>query len=105
MPVYRLEEAVEFVSGRLGFDLAASMSADELREILREHTNVLQFDSGGAADLEAEPILLEGESVVAAVYRRVRSGGLDITRPQVEAATTEHLAYLGAIGALGRVED
>ena len=104
MPVYRLDEAVDFVSGRLSFELAASMSRDEVREVLREHTNVLQFEGGGAADIEAEPVLLQGESVVAGVYRRVRSGGFDVTRPQVDAVVAEHLAYLAAIGALGRVE-
>ncbi|MCB0990076.1 MAG: hypothetical protein KDB16_03790, partial [Acidimicrobiales bacterium] len=35
MPVYRLDEAVDFVSGRLSFELAASMSRDEVREVLR----------------------------------------------------------------------
>ena len=62
------------------------------------------FGTALAADIEAEPVLLQGESVVAGVYRRVRSGGFDVTRPQVDAVVAEHLAYLAAIGALGRVE-
>ncbi len=105
MPVYRLEEAVGYVSERLPFELAATLSSDDVREVLREHTNVLQFDAGAAADTQTDKaVLLEGETIAAGVYRRVRSGGVELTRPQIDGVVAEHLGYLTAIGAIGQVE-
>jgi hypothetical protein len=105
MPVYRLEEAVDDVAASLPYDVAAAVSRADLTMVLREHINLVQFAEGAAADVDAaNPLLLEGESVVAAVYRRTRADGLDLTRPQVDAMVAGHIGYLAAIGAITTVE-
>lgn len=105
MPVYRLEEAVGDVAERLPYDVAAATDTDTLRVVLREHINLVQFSDGAASDDDAEPMMLEGETTAAAVYRRVRAEGHDVTRPHVDAMLEGHLGYLSAIGALQAVDD
>ncbi|WP_420624417.1 hypothetical protein [Candidatus Poriferisodalis sp.] len=112
-PVWRLAEAAEFVGDLLPFDIAASLGADELESLLRQHLNQLQFgpaESAGVAagDTDGAPsdastTITEDRSSAADLYRSVRRDGLEVTLEQVYAVVDAHLEYLRRIGALAAV--
>jgi hypothetical protein len=95
-PVWRLEEAAQFVGSELDFDIAARMSPDILRQLLRWHLNALQYEGD---DTEA-PSLAAPEEQTVQLYRRARQEGHEVSRPEVEAVIVGHLAYLRRIGAV-----
>jgi hypothetical protein len=106
-PVYRLEEAVDYVADDLPYDVAAILTHDEVRRLLRWHLNALQFEGGSVlADLDeddgTERVTSDGDTT-GAVYRQARSQALEVTRPQVEAVVASHLGYLRAIGAVEEI--
>ncbi|WP_420623076.1 hypothetical protein [Candidatus Poriferisodalis sp.] len=112
-PVWRLAEAAEFVSDLLPFDIAASLDADELEALLRQHLNQLQFGSAESAGVaagdtdgtasDASTTITEDRSSAADLYRSVRRDGLEVTLEQVYAVVDAHLEYLRRIGALAAV--
>ncbi len=112
MPVYRLEEAVEFVSEELPFEYAAVLSPDDVRLMLRWHINGLQFDrpvagagtpgGGDAESAPADPVVVAEESLVAGIHRRAVETGISVGVDAVEAVLEIHLEYLRLIGAVDR---
>ncbi|HEC09886.1 MAG TPA: hypothetical protein ENI86_10015 [Acidimicrobiales bacterium] len=110
MPVYRLEEAVEFVSEELPFEYAAVLSPDDVRRMLRWHINGLQFDrpvAGTAEPGDPEtagdvPVVVAEENLVVGVHRRAVDAGVPVGLDAVEAVLEIHLEYLRLIGAIDR---
>ena len=112
LPVYRLEEAATFVADNLPFEAAAQLTHDEVGTLLRWHLNALQFQPGsmlGELDLDQPddgdgwPLVVSDQDTVAALSRRARREGIDVTTPDVAAVVATHHAYLQAIGAIGEV--
>lgn len=110
-PVWRLNEAAEFVSQHLPFEAAAWLSNAELEALLRGHLNQLQFDDA-TDDVDAEDgsdaesaTVNEDRKSVAALYRTMRQQGLEVSLDHVAAAVDAHLEYLRRIGALAAVTE
>jgi hypothetical protein len=125
-PVYRLDEAVAYVSDTLPFESAAQLTPDEVRTLLRWHLDALQFQPGSILDLVAEedeaaahpsgpvdadqlgqgdlgPLVVSDRDAVSALARQARMAGLQVGTPDVEAVVRQHHAYLLAIGAIDEV--
>ncbi len=110
MPVYRLEEAVEFVSEELPFEYAAVLSPDDVRRMLRWHINRLQFDRSvagtgaldGSPPTPDDPVVVAEESLVTGIHRRAVEAGIPVGVDAVGAVLEIHLEYLRLIGAIDR---
>ena len=106
-PVYRLDEAVDHVADDLPYDVAAVLTHDEVRRLLRWHLNVLQFEGdavlAGLDDEDGTERVTSDGDTTGAVYRQARGQALEVTRPQVEAVVASHLGYLRAIGAVEEI--
>ncbi len=100
-PVWRLEEAALFAEEVLPVEVASSLDPVTLRDLLRwNHTQLLFEHTGGDAD-SAEAAVAADDGSTAALYRRVRREGVEVTKPVVDAVVAAHLQYLARIGALG----
>ena len=125
-PVWRLAEAAAYIGDLLPYDVAASLSAQDLEVILRAHLNQLQFgpqpsahdvsevppDAGpetgsdAATDPVSDPVaasVLEDRASTTELYRALRHGGHEVTLEQVTAVSGAHMDYLQRIGALAVV--
>jgi hypothetical protein len=100
---FDLEEAVEFVAGRLPDEVTAILSYDDVRSILRWHLEYLR-DRGVPArrDLvDGGPVVVEDDEGVAWVLGQADEVGMDVTDAEVAIVLETELEYLGAIGAIG----
>ena len=104
-PVFDLDEAVEWVAGHIPFEVAAQLSHDEVRQILRW---ILEYfrtkgvtSNGSSATAPAVDVVVGGAETVDHVLERARDAGLEFTAPQVHAVLDAQMTYLEAIGAVG----
>ena len=105
-PVFDLDEAVEFVASRLSFAVAAQLSHDDVRQLLRWHVEYFRT-RGVTANGDGAPaptVVVGGSETVDYLLDRAASAGLDVTPPQVHEVVTAQYAYLRAIGAIGPAE-
>ena len=98
-PVYRIDEAVEFISERLPYETAAELTPDNLRQLLRLHLNYLQFEEGSVGRAGG---VLNDDATVAELQRRARDDGLGLDRQHVGNVLDGQLHYLRAIGAIAQ---
>ena len=98
-PVYRIDEAVEFISERLPYETAAELTPDNLRQLLRLHLNYLQFEEGSVGRAGG---VLNDDATVAELQRRARDDGLGLDRRHVGNVLDGQLHYLRAIGAIAQ---
>jgi len=92
-PVFDVDEAVEWIGDRLPFDVAAVLSHDDVRQILRWSLDQL------AVRAEDEVLVVDDEAV-AYVQVRARDAGHDWTEAHIQTVLERQLAYLEAIGAV-----
>lgn len=92
-PVFDVDEAVEWIGDRLPFDVAAVLSHDDVRQILRWSLDQL------AVRAEDEVLVVDDEAI-AYVQVRARDAGHDWSEPHIQAVLERQLAYLEAIGAV-----
>ena len=97
-PVFDVDEAVEWIGDRLPFEVSASLSHDDVRQILRWSLDHLAVTPG-------EEVLVVDEEALAYVQVRARDGGFDWTEGEIQAVLDGQLAYLEAIGAVGPAND
>jgi hypothetical protein len=105
-PIYRLEDAVDHVADRLPFEVAAQLTHEDVRTLLRWHLNALQFEDGAILAIADDPgglLVVSDRDAVAALARRARAELPDVTTPQIQAVVECHLDYLVAIGAIDDV--
>ena len=104
-PVFDMDEAVEWIGDRLPFEVGAQLSHDDVRQILHwslEHFRASALSTNGhGKTTEADVVVGEAETLHY-VLDRVRATGQDWTTAQVQAVLAAQLAYLEAIGAVGR---
>jgi hypothetical protein len=104
-PVFDLDEAVEYVADQLPFEVAAELSHDDVRQILRWHLEYFRTkgvsSNGQSLETQAGPIVVGGGETVDYVLERAGSAGAEYTAAQVHAVLDGQLAYLQAIGAIG----
>src|SRR5688572_23343172 len=93
-PVFDMDEAVEWIGDRLPFEVSASLSHDDVRQILQWSLDHLAV----SADDE---VLVVDEETLAYVQVRARGGGHTWTEAEIQAVLDAQLLYLEAIGAAG----
>ena len=93
-PVFDMDEAVEWIGDRLPFDVSASLSHDDVRQIVQWSLDHLAV----SADDE---VLVVDEETLAYVQVRARGGGYAWTEAEIQAVLDVQLLYLEAIGAAG----
>lgn len=106
--VYRIDEALDFVAGRLPADTQARVTFDEVELMLREHLNWLGDRRLQAVDVVDraqdidEPVVVDEDTLTAHVLARATARGVEILDDvDVVRVVEAHLAYLDAIGAVG----
>lgn len=105
-PVYDVDESVEHVADRLPFEVAAQLSHDDVRTILRWHLD--WFRAQGVTPLPDDPdapgaaptVVLEEGDAVDVLCDRAAVDGTEYTPDQIEAVVDAHMDYLTAIGAV-----
>lgn len=110
-PVFDYDEAVAWVADRLPYEVAAVLSHDDVRRILRwgledlASGDISASDDGGRLPGPPDGLTVVGDAEAAAsVVARARAAGADYAPSQVEAVLDAQLAYLVAIGAMGPAE-
>ena len=102
-PVFDLDEAVEFVASRLPFEVAAQLSHDDVRQLLRWHVEYFRTRgvTANGDGVPAPTVVLGRNETVDYLLERAASVGLDVTPPQVHEVVEAQYGYLRAIGAIG----
>jgi hypothetical protein len=108
-PVFDMDEAVEWIGDRLPFEVGAELSHDDVREILQwslEHfrASTISTNGHGPAGPDGEVVVGEAETL-GYVLERSRAAGRGWEAVQLRAVLDAQMAYLEAIGALGRADD
>ena len=103
--VYDLEEAVEYVAGRLPDELTARISFDDVRSVLLFHCDYLA-EKGVASERTADDIgsalvVVPDDEPTAFVLGRVESAGLELADEDVVAILDAEVLYYEAIGVFG----
>ena len=96
-PVFDMDEAVEWVADRLPPEITASLSHDDVRQILRWSLDQLSVKP-------SDEVLVVDDETLAYVQVRARDAGFDWTESEIQAVLDVQLAYLEVIGAAGREE-
>lgn len=105
--VFELEEAVGFVADRLPYEVAAVLTHDDVRQLLRWHVNVLRAEGMrpvGNADVFQDPdelVVVDEEASVDALVERSTVEGVDYRPEDLAAVVAAHFDYLREIGAVG----
>ena len=93
-PVFDMDEAVEWIGERLPFDVSASLSHDDVRQIV-------QWSLDHLAVSEHDEVLVVDEETLAYVQVRARGGGHTWSEHEIQSVLDAQLLYLEAIGAAG----
>lgn len=112
-PVYDVDESVEYVADRLPFEVAAELTHDDVRTLLRWHLD--WFAAQGITPLPDDPdhpehagsptvVVQEGDAVDV-LCDRASVDGAPYTPEQVEAVVEAHMAYLTMIGAVAPADE
>jgi hypothetical protein len=96
-PVFDVDEAVDWIGDRLPFQVAAELSHDDVRQILRWSLDQL-------AVRPDDEVLVVDDEAVAYVQVRARDAGFDWAESHIEAVLEREIDYLRAIGAINPEE-
>ena len=103
-PVFDMDEAVEWVSEHLPFEVSAVLSHADVRRIIDwnlEYFRTKGVSGNGSGPITDGPVVVGGAETVDYVLARAISEGVDYTAPQVHAVLDAQMSYLEAIGAIG----
>ena len=106
--VFDLEDAVAYVADHVPFDVAAELSYDDVRRIIRFHLDYVRVRSSSPNGHEPGmpgPVVAGGPDVVEFIVGRGRDVGQPYTPEQVTAVLDAELGYLESIGAIGPPAD
>jgi hypothetical protein len=103
--VFELEEAIQFIAERLPDEVAGRISHDDVRWVLRVDAEVLEEATAEAVARGDDVEVLDEDGAVGRVLARVADERPDLSDPDVVAVLDARLAYLEAIGAIGRPAD
>lgn len=103
--VYDLEEAMNFVAGRLDDEMTAVVSYEQVGEVLQFHCEYLELKGVAsertADDVGSDLVVVPDDEPVAYVLGRVDTEGIDLTDEQVMAILDAETDYYRAIGLFG----
>ena len=104
-PVFDLDEAVAWVADHVPFEVAAELSHDDVRRIIRwqlEYFRTRGVSSNGhGPDAPTGPVVVGGPEAVDFVLDRARGEGVEYSAVHVHAVLEAQMGYLEAIGAVG----
>src|SRR3954451_5878969 len=103
-PVFKIEEAVDWVADHLPYDVSAVLAYDDVRRIIE--WNLEFFRSKGVSSNGSGPhidgsVIVGGAETVEYVLAKAIVAGAEYTPVQVHAVLEAQMAYLVAIGAVG----
>ena len=108
-PVFDVEDAVDWVVQHLADDAAATLTVDDVRQILDlqlQYFRVKGVSGNGSSAHPTGPVVIGGSETVSYIIERAAARGATFTSEQVHAVIETQLAYLRSIGAVGsRAED
>ena len=96
-PVFDVDEAVDWIADRLPFEVAATLTHDDVRQILRWSLDQL------AVRAEDEVLVVDDEAI-AYVQVRARGAGFDWPEAHIQAVLEREIDYLRVIGAINPEE-
>jgi hypothetical protein len=101
---FDIEEAVDWIADHLPFEATASLSYDDVRELIRFHFEYLR-DRGVPRTRDTvgrgHAIVVDDDESVAYLLLRADQEGLELTDEQAFQVIGAELAYFAAIGAIG----
>src|SRR5436309_3253364 len=103
-PVFDLDEAVAWVADHLPFEVSATLSYDDVRQIIDwnlEYFRSKGVSGNGSGPHIAGPVVVGGAETVDYVLVKAQSIGQEYTAAQVHAVLDAQITYLEAIGAIG----
>jgi hypothetical protein len=109
--VYDVEEAVDFIAGRLPEFAAGQLTHDELRQLLTWHLG--QLRANGLTPPKAvdhvqdigDPVVIEEDGAVGYLIGRAELAGWSVPDEAIVFVVEQHFAYFEAIGAVGPPAD
>lgn len=107
-PAYRVDDAYDWVVRHLDDLVAATLTPDDLRRILRYQVEFFQrqgvTQNGERPDLAADVVIGTSETVDY-IMRRAKRDGDEYLPEQIYPVVETQLAYMRAIGAIGPPRD
>ena len=107
-PIFDVDEAVDWVVQHIADDAAATLTVDDVRQILDlqlQYFRVKGVSGNGSSAHIGGPVVIGGSETVGYIIERAAERGLTFTSEQVHAVVETQLAYLRSIGAVGSRAD
>ena len=110
--VYEIEDAVEFVAGRIPVDSQARLTFDDLRQLLRAHLRWLHHKGLQPADVIDrrqdidDEVVVDEDTVTAWLLAEAERRDIEVLEDvDVYHVVRAHMDYFEAIGAVGPQAD
>jgi hypothetical protein len=106
--LYQLDDAVDFVVEHIPDDVAATLTADDVRRILELQVEFFTrkgVSANGVTAYPPGPVVIGGSETVDYILERAAATGEAYLPEQVYPVVETQLAYLRAIGAVGPAAD
>ena len=107
--VFDFEEAVTWVCDRVGDDVAAVLSPDDVRRILSWHLEFFRLrgvsSNGDGPHGNGEPVAIGGAESFQFVALRAEQAEAEYTPEQLNAVLNAQMAYLIEIGSIEEVAE
>ena len=104
-PVFRMDEALDWIVAKLPDIVAATLTEDDVRRILAFQIEFFQRKGVAANGSSSKPsggdVVVGGTETVEYILERARATGEEYLPEQVYAVVETQFAYLRAIGAVG----
>lgn len=108
-PVFDLDDALDWVVQHIADDAAATLTLDEVRQILDlqlQYFRAKGVSGNGSNATPAATVVVGGSETVDYILQQAAARGTPFTAEQVHAVVETQLAYLRSIGAVGpRADD
>lgn len=108
-PVFDMDEALEWVVQHLDDQVAATLTVDDVRQILdlqMRYFRVKGVSGNGSTSHPDVPVVIGGSETVDYIIGKAAAAGTAFIPEQVHAVIETQLAYLRSIGAVGdRADD
>jgi hypothetical protein len=107
-PVFDLDEALDWVVQHIADDAAATLTMDDVRQILDlqlQYFRAKGVSGNGSSANPAATVVVGGSETVDYILEQAAVRGASFTPEQVHAVVETQLAYLRAIGAVGPKAD
>ena len=106
--LYQFDDAVEWVVEHVPDDVAATLTAEDVRRILELQVEFFQrkgVSANGSTEYPPGPVVIGGSETVDYIVERAAATGEAYLPEQVYGVVDTQLTYLRAIGAVGPAVD